>query len=161
MAENTGSNNPASDVRPTKCSSLRQGTYVLLQSHPCKITAMSTSKTGKHGHAKVHLVGTDIFTDKKYEELCVSTHNMDVPEVKRSDYQVIDIEEDGTVSYLDTNGESQNNLVLPDLCESDKEIAADLKRIWDNPTDGSDLYISVTSAMGTDAIKGYKEVKSK
>uniref|UniRef100_A0A673VL92 Eukaryotic translation initiation factor 5A n=1 Tax=Salmo trutta TaxID=8032 RepID=A0A673VL92_SALTR len=46
--------------------------------HPCKIVEMSTSKTGKHGHAKVNMMGIDIFTNKKYEDLCPSTHNMDV-----------------------------------------------------------------------------------
>jgi hypothetical protein len=52
---------------------------------PGQVVDVATSKTGKHGHAKCHFVGVDIFTGKKYEDLTPSSHNCDVSEgVRRS-----------------------------------------------------------------------------
>lgn len=43
-----------------------------------QVVDVSTSKTGKHGHAKCNFVGIDIFTNKKYEEMAPSSHNVEV-----------------------------------------------------------------------------------
>ena len=45
---------------------------------PAQVVDVSTSKTGKHGHAKCHFVALDIFTGKKLEDLQPSSHNSDV-----------------------------------------------------------------------------------
>ncbi|KAL1765559.1 eukaryotic translation initiation factor 5A-1 isoform X1 [Sigmodon hispidus] len=47
----------ASAIFPKQCSALHNNGFVVLKGRPCKIIEMSTSKTGKHGHAKVHLDG--------------------------------------------------------------------------------------------------------
>merc|ERR1712226_1597499 len=51
----------SSQTFPQQCSALRKNGHVMIKGRPCKIVEMSTSKTGKHGHAKVHMVALDIF----------------------------------------------------------------------------------------------------
>ena len=48
-----GVDSGASKTFPQQCSALRKNGHVVIKGHPCKIVEMSTSKTGKHGHAKV------------------------------------------------------------------------------------------------------------
>lgn len=71
------------------CSALRKNGHVTIKGRPCKIVEMSSSKTGKHGHTKVHLVCIDIFTGKKLEDVVPATHEVDVPNIHRDEYRLV------------------------------------------------------------------------
>jgi len=139
----------ASTTFPQQCSALRKNGFVMLKGRPCKIVEMSTSKTGKHGHAKVHLVGLDIFTGKKCEDICPSTHNMDVPNVKREDYLLVGISDDGFLTLMtEQSGEIREDLKLPD-----GDLGTQLKTEYDN---GRDILCTVLKACGEEVVIAIK-----
>lgn len=138
----------ASTTFPMQCSALRKNGHVVIKGRPCKIVDMSTSKTGKHGHAKVHLVAIDIFTGKKLEDLSPSTHNMNVPNVSRTEFQLIDID-DGFLSLMTPEGSTKDDVKVPDG-ELGEKIQADFD-------EGKDLLVTIISAMDEEAAIAYKE----
>ncbi|KAJ1539664.1 Eukaryotic translation initiation factor 5A [Cladochytrium tenue] len=138
----------ASQTYPMQCSALRKNGFVVLKGRPCKIVDMSTSKTGKHGHAKVHLVGIDIFTGKKLEDLSPSTHNMDVPNVVRLEYQVLDIS-DGFFSLMTADGGTKDDCKVPE-----GDIGNQITSAFE---DGKDIVVTIITAMGEEACIAFKE----
>ncbi|GFS22840.1 eukaryotic translation initiation factor 5A [Elysia marginata] len=145
-----GADAGASSTYPQQCSALRKNGYVVLKNRPCKIVEMSTSKTGKHGHAKVHLVGIDLFTQKKYEDICPSTHNMNVPNVKRTDYQLVNITE-GYLSLMDDAGEVRDDLKVPDT-----DLGKEIVEKFEND---ESILVTVMKAMDEEMAVGTKTSK--
>ncbi|MCV2423790.1 translation initiation factor IF-5A [Paucibacter sp. DJ4R-1] len=138
----------ASLTYPMQCSALRKNGHVVIKGRPCKIVDMSTSKTGKHGHAKVHLVAIDIFTGKKLEDISPSTHNMDVPNVTRTEYQLVNVD-DGFLNLMSTDGTPKDDVRLPE---------GDLgKQIQEEFDGGKELIVTVCAAMGEEHCLGVKE----
>ncbi|KAG0673058.1 Eukaryotic translation initiation factor 5A [Kluyveromyces marxianus] len=138
----------ASLTFPMQCSALRKNGFVVIKGRPCKIVDMSTSKTGKHGHAKVHLVAIDIFTNKKLEDLSPSTHNMEVPVVKRTEFQLLDID-DGFLSLMNMDGDTKDDVRAPE-----GELGDNMQAAFD---EGKDLMVTIISAMGEEAAISFKE----
>lgn len=138
----------ASTTFPMQCSALRKNGHVVIKGRPCKIVEMSTSKTGKHGHAKVHLVAIDIFTGKKLEDLCPSTHNMDVPNVTRTEYQFV-YSDEGFLHLLAPDGTEKNDVKMPEGEIRDKIVAFE--------TEGIECLVTIISAMNEEAAVSVKE----
>jgi len=148
---NTGESG-ASATFPKQCSALRKGEPVIIKGRPCKVVEMSTSKTGKHGHAKVHMVGLDIFTGKKYEDICPSTHNMECPVVKRQDYQLMSVQPDGFVSLLDMDTMAERS----DLKLPEGELGDQIRREFEKDEGG--ILLTVVKAMNEEAVLAVKNM---
>jgi len=144
----------ASATYPMQCSALRKNGFVVIKQRPCKIVEMSTSKTGKHGHAKVHLVAIDIFTNKKLEDLSPSTHNMEVPHVTRKEYQLLDITDDGFLSLMSDDGTTKDDVKIPD-----GEVGEKIEKLF--RTEEKDTNVIVLTAMGEEVAMDAKEAPGK
>merc|ERR1712023_602027 len=139
----------ASDTYPLQASAIKKGAHAVIKNRPCKVIETSTSKTGKHGHAKVHMVALDIFTNAKKEDICPSSHNMTSPVVNRADYQLLSIDDEGFCSLMLDDGGTKDDLKCPD-----NEIGAGIKEMVDKE---KELIVTVVSAMGEEHILSYKE----
>jgi len=148
----------ASLTYPQQAGTIRKNGYIVINNRPCKVMDVSTSKTGKHGHAKCNFVGVDIFTGKKYEEMTPSSHNCDVPNIGRKEYTVVDVTEEGFVSLMDESGNTREDLMLPKGTDEADRIAEQIKKDF---ADGKELAVTVLKAMGDEMINSIKVMNEK
>ena len=132
---------------PAQASSLRKGGYIVINEHPCRIVGMTICKTGKHGAGKVHFTALDIFTSKKIEMLESSTHNVTVPLVSKTEFTLVDID-DNRLSLMNDLGEMKEDLNLPS-----GELGEQIQAGFDN---GTELIIIVQYSLNIEAVMSFK-----
>ncbi|KXZ44769.1 hypothetical protein GPECTOR_62g884 [Gonium pectorale] len=148
----------ASLTYPQQAGTVRKNGYLVISGRPCKVVDVSTSKTGKHGHAKCNFVAIDIFTGKKYEEMTPSSHNVDVPNISRKEYTVIDITDEGIISLMDESGNTRDDLFLPTGTDEADKLADTLKTHW---ADQKEMAVTVVKAMGDEMVASVKVINDK
>lgn len=139
-------------TEPIRAGEVKKGMTVMLKGKPCKVIEITTSKTGKHGHAKANITGLDIFTGKKYVDISPTSHNMTKPVVAMMKLQIIDISEDGFCSLMNDDGEVSQNIKLPDEKSPDPSLGGKIREFLDVD---KDVFVTVTKAMGDEQITGY------
>ena len=144
----------ASDTVPIQAGCVKHGSYICINGRPCKVVAYSTSKTGKHGHSKAAITGIDIFNGKKLEDVQPSSHNMEMPILKRSEWQAISVDGDGYCTLMDIKGNTRADLKLPDQTDGDNSTSDRIKEGLDA---GREVLVTVLSAMGIEKIESAKD----
>lgn len=135
----------ASDCTPIEAGSVKMGKFLMIKGRPCKVVDVSKAKVGKHGAAKCHFVGVDIFTGKKLESICPASAQLSEPIVDRAEYQVIDIADDDFVTLMDSSNGTRDDLKLP----NDNTLANKIKAAFD---EGADVLVTVLKAVGEETI---------
>ena len=122
---------------------------MVFQGRPCKVVGYTTAKTGKHGHAKANITGIDIFNGKKYEDSLPTSHNVEVPNIKRTPYTAIDVDVDGYLTLMDKQGTTRQDLKLPDDTDEDQELS---KRIREALAEEKEILVTVLESMKIEKV---------
>jgi translation initiation factor 5A len=140
---------------PIQISDVKKGVHILMgENRPCKVMEITTSKTGKHGHAKANITGVDIFNGRKYQDVSPVSHAKECPEVKRTEWIVMSIDEEGFVSMVNKLGKQKEDLKLPNDIPEDEETC---KRIKEGLEAGKTMMVTVLESMGLEKIEETKE----
>ncbi len=104
---------------------LREGKYVLIDDHPCRVVSMSKSKPGKHGAAKVNIVAISLFDGSKHTLMKSSDADVEIPIVARKRCQVVSLSGE-TCQLMDMSTYETFESAIPDglkgQLETGKEI---------------------------------------
>jgi len=140
-------------TQPIEAHHIKKGGYVLLKGFPCKIVEVKTSKTGKHGHAKCNITGTDVFTNRKYNEVAPGHLIFNGFEFKKTEYDLLSVDwEDNHAELLDPTTSNTKTITINP--EAEPIIA--LKKDMTPPEDDAgaeEKYFTVTVGIAPLMVK--------
>ena len=109
---------------------MKPGSLIMMKEQfPCKVTAFSTAKPGKHGSAKAMITAKDVFTDKQYEETFGTGDMIPRPIISKTEVTCIDIEDD-YLQLMMADGDLKQDLTLPTEAHL-ADVKANIQRIME------------------------------
>ena len=145
------------EIKPCDAGDIKKGMNMLIKGYPCKVLSVSKCKTGKHGSAKCSITGLCWITGKKCEDSMPSSANVEIPETKKNEYELINILED---DYL--------TLMHPDSGETFEEIKLLDHKNWNEMNEkikedfeeGHELMLTVLDVMDVRLVIAHRKISS-
>jgi len=101
------------ETKPVPVGTLQRGSYVVIDGIACRISGTTTSRPGKHGHAKVRLEGVGLLDGKKRIIVAPGHDHVDVPIIGKKAAQVLSVTGD-TANLMDSESYETFDLPIPE-----------------------------------------------
>ena len=92
---------------------LKKGDTIIIDGAACKITDLSTSRPGKHGHAKVNLMAVGMIDNKKRNIVMPGHDKVEAPIVEKKNAQILSVAGD-IANVMDTETYETFELEIPE-----------------------------------------------
>ncbi len=99
-------------------NSLKEGSYLVIDGSPCKVSSIQTSRPGKHGHAKMRIEGVGIVDERKRVIVLPAHDNVDVPMIEKKNAQVLSLN-GNMANIMDLESYETFDLQVPDELKDD------------------------------------------
>ena len=96
-----------------EATEMRVGTYIMIDGVAHQVKKMDTSKTGKHGHAKVRFEANSILTGKKKVQVIPGHDRFEVPMIDKRQAQVLSVS-GNIASVMDNESFENYDLAIPE-----------------------------------------------
>ena len=96
---------------------LKKGNYVVIDGAASTVVDTQTSKTGKHGHAKVRLSAVGMLDNKKRDVIMPGHDNIEVPIIDKRSAQVLTVQGD-KANVMDSESYETFDLTIPEELKS-------------------------------------------
>jgi translation initiation factor 5A len=110
-------------------SSLKPGSYVVIDGVACRVNKIETSRPGKHGHAKCRVDASSLIDGSKKVVVIPGHDKIDVPIIDKKTAQVLSVSGDSANVMDEENYETFDIKIPNDLKE--KVIAGANIVYWD------------------------------
>lgn len=99
-------------LKLVEMTTLRKGSYVLIEGSPCEVSKIDISKTGKHGHAKARIEAIGVIDEKKRIIVKPGNEKIAIPLIEKKKGQILTV--NAKASMMDIESYETVEAAVPD-----------------------------------------------
>ena len=145
----------ASKTIPINVKNVKKGSTILMNGkNACKVIDIFFHKDSKHGHSKATITGVDIFTGRKFQEVCQGHCNKEEIVISREEYYFIELDSENNLTLMDKKGNLSVGISLKEENEDEEEIIKKIRKLQE---ENSVIIVSVIKALDNEKVESVKE----